>query len=109
MPDATASAGPLTVIVHAALGSVEWDFGDGASSSSGTDIGQPYPARSHIQHVYQTDSFGITGGYTITARLSYRVTYSVNGGPSLDLGSKSRVFTSQYAVNQLQPEAVPNP
>jgi hypothetical protein len=34
------------------------------------------------------------------------VTYSVNGGPWNTLGVKTRPFSQQYLVYQLQPEAV---
>src|SRR5262249_9458758 len=81
MPDGTASAGPLTVTVHASLIDVVWDFGDGGGVSSGTDLGRAFPAQSSIQHMYQTDTFGRPGGYSCVALVRYRVTYSVNGGP----------------------------
>ncbi len=104
MPDATASAGPLTVLVRATLIDVVWRFGDGAGLSSGTNIGRP--SSGAIQHVYQTDTFGRPGGYTLSALLRYQVTYSVNGGPFNLLGVKARAFPSTYQVNQLQPQAV---
>jgi len=106
MPDATASAGPLTVRVHAALVEVIWHFGDGGTLSSGSNVGQPFPARSGIQHVYETDSLGRPGGYGLSALLRYEVTFSVNGGPFSALGVKARSFVTSYQVNQLQPQAV---
>jgi hypothetical protein len=104
MSDATASAGPLTVRVHATLIDVLWRFGDGAGLSSGTNIGRPSSAG--IQHVYQTDTFARQGGYALSALLRYQVTYSVNGGPFNLLGVKARPFVTAYQVNQLQPQAV---
>jgi hypothetical protein len=106
MPDATASAGPLTVTVHASLIDVVWDFGDGSGVSSGTDLGRAYPAQSSIQHVYQTDTFGRPGGYSCNALVRYRVTYSLNGGPFAELGVKAQPYSVSYQVNQLQPQAV---
>lgn len=106
MPDATATAGPLTVTVHATLIDVVWDFGDDSGVSSGTNLGRPYPAQSSIQHIYETDTFGRPGGYSCTALVRYRVTYSVNGGPFAELGVKARPYSVPYQVNQLQPEAV---
>jgi hypothetical protein len=106
MPDATASAGPLTVRVHATLIDVDWNFGDGGGLSSGTNVGQPFPAAGGIQHVYETDTFGRPGGYSLNALLRYEVTYSVNGGPFSVMGGKARPFVTTYQVNQLQPEAV---
>ena len=106
MPDATASAGPLTVVVHARLVDVVWNFGDGGGLSSGTNVGRPFPASGGIQHVYQTDTFGRPGGYGLSALLRYEVTFSVNGGPFSFLGIKARPFVTSYQVNQLQPQAV---
>jgi len=109
MPDATASAGPLTVTVHASLIDVVWDFGDGGGVSSGTDLGRAFPAQSSIQHVYETDTFGRPGGYSCVALVRYRVTYSVNGGPFAELGTKAQPYSTSYQVNQLQPQAVSVP
>jgi hypothetical protein len=104
-PDATASAGPLTVIVHAALAGVTWAFGDGSQLDT-SDLGQAYPQPSDVNHEYQADSSALPNGYQVIALLRFRVTYSVNGGPWLDLGIKVRGYGSSYVVNQLQPEAV---
>ncbi len=109
MPDATASAGSLTVTVHAALIDLVWDFGDGNGVSSGTDLGRAFPAQSSIQHMYQTDTFGRPSGYSVSALARYLVTYSVNGGPFSELGVKARPYSLAYLVNQLQPEAVSVP
>lgn len=109
MADASASAGPLTVTVRAALDEVTWDFGDGSSTSSGTDRGNAFPVASRIQHVYQTDTFGRTGGVVVSALVRYRVTYSVNGGPFVPLGLKAQAYRTTYQVNQLQPQAVSLP
>jgi hypothetical protein len=105
MPDATATAGPLTVIVHAALAGVTWAFGDGSQLDT-TDLGQAYPQPSDVNHEYQADSSALPSGYQVVALLRFKVTYSVNGGPWLDLGIKVRGYGSSYVVNQLQPEAV---
>jgi hypothetical protein len=107
MPDATASAGPLTVTVHATLADVAWVFGDG--TGSGGDLGRPFPAQSTIQHVYQTDSLGLASGYPITVSLRWKVAYSINGGPFNDLGFKTRDYGRSYVVEQLQPQAVSVP
>ncbi len=108
MPDATATAGPLTVTVHATLIDVVWDFGDGSGLSSGTDLGRVFPAQSSIQHVFESDTFG-RPGYKCTALVRYRVTYSVDGGPFAELGVKANPYSVTYQVNQLQPEAVSVP
>ena len=105
MPDATATSGPLTVSVHAAFVGATWDFGDGSRYDS-SDLGQPYPAASDVQHIYQTDSYGLPRGYTVSGILRFLVTYSVNGGPWQQLGLKTTAFTRSYPVFQVQPEAV---
>ena len=105
MADAVASSGPLTVRVRARLQGVSWEFGDGLGYDS-LDLGQPYPAQSDIQHLYQTDTYHVSNGYTVIAILRYFVTYSVNGGPWTTLGVKTRPIGQQYLVYQLQPEAV---
>jgi len=105
MPDAVASSGPLTVRVQARLAGVSWEFGDGLGFDS-VDLGQSYPVQSDIQHLYQTDTYRLSSGYSVVAILRYLVTYSVNGGPWNTLGVKTRPFSQQYLVYQLQPEAV---
>jgi hypothetical protein len=105
MPDAVASSGPLTVRVRARLAGVSWEFGDGLGYDS-VDLGQSYPAQSDVQHLYQTDTYRLTNGYRVVAVLRYLVTYSVNGGSWNTLGVKTRPFSQQYLVYQLQPEAV---
>lgn len=105
MGDAVASSGPLTVRVHARLVGVSWEFGDGFGLDS-SDLGQAFPAVSDIQHTYQADAYGLGGGYTVIADLRFFVTYSVNGGPWLTLGVKTKPYFVLYNVEQLQPEAV---
>ena len=105
MADAVASSGPLTVRVRARLEGISWEFGDGLGYAS-LDLGQAYPAQSDIQHLYQTDTYRVTNGYTVIAILRYLVTYSVNNGPWKTLGVKTRPISQQYLVYQLQPEAV---
>ena len=108
MPDAVASSGPLTVRVRARPVGVTWEFGDGLGYDS-SDLGQAFPAVSDIQHTYQADTYGLANGYTVDAALRFLVTYSVNGGPWLTLGVKSKPYFQLYTVDQLQPEAVSSP
>jgi len=105
MSDAVASSGPLTVRVRARLERVSWEFGDGLGYDS-LDLGQAYPRQSDIQHLYQTDTYRLTNGYTVIAILRFLVTYSVNGGSWTTLGVKTRPISQQYVVYQVQPEAV---
>jgi hypothetical protein len=107
MPLASATAGPLTVTVRAALIDVLWDFGDGSRADAGLDLGQAYPRESAIRHVYQTDTFQLAGGYQVLATLRFGVWYSVNSGAWRFLGTKAKSFSLSYSVNQIQPEGVP--
>ena len=106
IPPATATAGPLTVTVRATLADIIWDFGDGIQYDSGSSLGRAYPEQSDISHVYQADSYGIPGGYALAISLQYTVSYSVNGGPWMPLGIKSKVYSQPYTVVQAQPEGV---
>ncbi|MDQ6691973.1 MAG: hypothetical protein M3Z13_04310, partial [Candidatus Dormibacteraeota bacterium] len=105
MPDASASSGPLSVRVHAALVGVTWQFGDGSLQDS-SGLGRPYPAQSDIQHVYQTDTYNHPQGYLVSGLLRFLVTYSANGGPWQQLGVKTKAYSRSYPVYQVQPEAV---
>ncbi|MEA2633843.1 MAG: hypothetical protein QOH92_610 [Chloroflexota bacterium] len=107
MRPASATAGPLTVTVRAALIDVLWDFGDGSQTDAGLDLGQAYPRESAIRHVYQTDTFQLAGGYQVLATLRFGIWYSVNSGPWRFLGTKAKSFSVSYSVNQIQPEGVP--
>jgi hypothetical protein len=107
MPLASATAGPLTVTVRAALIDVLWDFGDGSRTDAGLDLGQAYPRESAIRHVYQTDTFQLAGGYQVLATLRFGIWYSVNSGPWRFLGTKAKSLSLSYSVNQIQPEGVP--
>ncbi len=106
MPVASATAGPLTVTVRAALIDVVWDFGDGSRLDSGQSLGQAFPQPSNVRHVYQTDTYGRPGGYQAGATLRFGVWYSVNGGSWQFLGTKARSYGLSYVVNQIQPEGV---
>jgi hypothetical protein len=106
MAPASATAGPLTVTVRAALLDVSWDFGDGGRTDSGLGLGQAYPRQSSIGHVYQTDTYQQPGGYQVAATLRFGVWYSVNAGPWRFLGTKAKSYALSYAVNQIQPEGV---
>jgi hypothetical protein len=106
MPDATASVSSLSVTVTAHLVDANWQFGDGSSLDSGSDLGQPYPIRSDVRHVYQSDSYGQQGGFVLALQVFYNVTYRVNGGPPQPLGLKSTTFSRPFVVNQVQPQGV---
>src|SRR5579859_5863791 len=107
MPDTTATAGTLTVTVRATLTDVLWDFGDGSTTDSGLGLGSADPVPgTGIHHVYETDSRSRPAGLPLVVRAVYHVTYSANGGPWTDLGTKANAYTRSYVVNQLEPQAV---
>jgi hypothetical protein len=106
IPAASATAGPLTVTVRAALVDTVWDFGDGSRFDSGQNLGQAFPQPSTVRHVYETDTYGLPSGYQAGATLRFGVWYSVNGGPWQFLGTKARSYGLTYVVNQIQPEGV---
>jgi hypothetical protein len=110
VPTASATSGPITVTVRATLIDVMWDFGDGTPVlDSGSSVGKPYPQASDVTHVYQTDSYGVPGGYTMSMTVNFAVVYSVNGGPWTQLGTVVRAYSRSYAVYQAQPEGVVAP
>ncbi|MHB8507393.1 MAG: hypothetical protein ACYDGR_01930 [Candidatus Dormibacteria bacterium] len=106
IPQASATAGPLSVRVQATLTDIVWDFGDGIQYDSGSSLGAAYPQQSDISHIYQADSYGLSGGFVVSVSLRFAVTYSVNGGPWTALGTKARTYSRPYTVNQAQPEGV---
>jgi hypothetical protein len=106
MPDATASVPALTVTVSAQFVDAILQFGDGTTIDVGTDLGQPYPARSDIRHTYQTDSYGQAGGFVVAVQVVYRVSYSANGGPPVQFGFKGNTYSRSFVVNQIQPQGV---
>ena len=78
-----------------------WTFGDGTSLTT-TSLGEPYPAESDIQHVYEQSSLAAGGTYTVTVQATFSARYRVNGGPWQSLEPISRSFTTDYPVQQLQ-------
>jgi hypothetical protein len=89
----------LTVTVTAQLAGVEWDFGDGTPPVQ-AGLGEAYPQESSVRHNYQY----VSGEqpYTVTARLIFQPTYTLNGAPSLPLDPIVLPITRPYRVNQIQ-------
>lgn len=90
--------------------SASWDYGDGAhfvATGQGA-FGDPYPATSSIQHLYETQS---QAGYVISARVTWQETWTVtNGGhtrgPFTGPATTSDAVPLTYPVQQAQPELV---
>ena len=88
--------------------SVAWTFGDGASTSLDAPggLGQAYPARSTVTHVYDRHN---SSGYPVTAVVSWSVSWSVLAGGSwfgpYQLGTQASPPASlDYPVRQAQTE-----
>ena len=78
-----------------------WSFGDGTTSET-TSLGQPYPAKSDIEHVYEQSSLTAGGAYRVAVEVTFSAKYRVNGGGWQPLDPISRSFTTDYPVQQLQ-------
>jgi hypothetical protein len=89
----------LTVAVTARLAGTEWDFGDGTPRVQGS-LGEAYPQRSSVRHAYR-DVSG-EAPYTVTARLIFQPTYTVNGAPGAVLDPIVVPITRPYVVHQVQ-------
>ncbi len=91
----------VTVEVEVAPSAYRWTFGDGSSLIT-TSLGQPYPAESNIQHVYEQSSLAAGGTFLVGVDATFEARYRVNGGPWQPLEPISRSFTTDYPVQQLQ-------
>jgi hypothetical protein len=96
----SATLGGTTVNVTATLVGVDWTFGDGQPGSSG-GLGEAWPARSSISHVYRDDSGARP--YTVTATLWFQPTYDVNGAAGAQPLPRFAVPISRaYTVHEVQ-------
>lgn len=95
------SLGGLTVDVEVVPLHLRWAFGDGTSTET-ISLGQPYPAESDIQHVYERSSLGAGGAYIVAVEMTFAAQYRVNGGTWEPLDPITRSFTNAYPVQQLQ-------
>jgi hypothetical protein len=109
--------GPITVaetyqgveyVVTAVPRAATWDFGDGVAARfmDASGLGDPYPARSAIDHAYQAHS---QPGYVVRAGVDFDVTWTaldggIWSGPfplgTITLDARQLV----YPVQQAQPE-----
>ena len=78
-----------------------WSFGDGTTAET-TSLGQRYPAKSDIRHVYEQSSLAAGGAYSITVEVTFTARYRVNGGAWEALEPITRSFSNDYPVQQLQ-------
>jgi hypothetical protein len=89
------------VEVEASVLRYEWSFGDG-SRFVGHTVGDRYPERSDVRHVYERSSLGHPGGYSVQVAFVFSVRYRVNGGSWIDLPGITRVAQARYPVQESQ-------
>jgi hypothetical protein len=95
----TLSAFGLDVAVTATMTEVVWDFGDG-SAPVRAGLGEAWPQRSSVQHNYADPS--PSGGYVVTARVTFAPSFTVNGGAATALDPIVVTFTRTHVVRQVQ-------
>jgi len=86
----------VTVNVTITLGTVEWDFGDGTPTVSGS-LGEAWPARSSVHHVYRDK-----GLHTVRVTITMPAGFSVDGGAITALPPIVRTATIPYQVDEVQ-------
>ncbi|MGE0794890.1 MAG: hypothetical protein AB7H43_08760 [Acidimicrobiia bacterium] len=89
-----------TVTVVATLAGVTWDFGDG-SPPLDAGPGRPWPEPSPVRHAYAEPS-APGAPYVVTATLTYRPTYTVDGVPGGPLEPITFTLGRDYGVRELQ-------
>ena len=89
------------VKVEASVLRYEWSFGDG-SKVVGDSVGNPYPERSDVRHVYERSSLGYPSGYPVEVAFVFSVRYRVGGGGWIDLPGITRVAQAVYPVQESQ-------
>jgi hypothetical protein len=89
------------VKVEASVLRYEWSFGDG-SKLVGHSVGDPYPQRSDVRHVYERSSLGLPSGYPVEVAFVFSVRYRVGGGGWIDLPGITRVAQAVYPVQESQ-------
>jgi hypothetical protein len=97
----SATVGGFTGAVQVQPTSYTWSFGDGSTLVS-SDLGQPYPAESDIQHTYQYSSLHYPDGFPVRLTIQFAASYSVNGGPAEPLSTMERTYATSYRVQELQ-------
>lgn len=95
------SAFGIPVEIEAWPTSYRWSFGDGTSLESHS-LGETYPERSAIRHIYQRSSVGNPSGFPIVVEFSFEVRYRLAGGAWIDLPPISRTAGLDYPVRESQ-------
>ncbi len=89
------------VQVEARVTRYDWSFGDGMTLTSDT-LGQAYPARSEVRHVYESSSAGFANGYEVDVSFIFAVRYRVAGGGWIELPDITRTARANYLVRESQ-------
>ena len=89
----------ISVVVTVDLAGVEWDFGDGTPVVR-AGLGEAWPEHSSVRHAY-TEASGDTP-YTVTARLIFQPSYTVNGNLGAPLDPIVVPVEREYVVRQVQ-------
>ena len=106
------------VSVQISIDHVSWDFGDGRTSTS-NGPGRPYdaerdPCRTAQCVDYDGHTYVTTGRLTVTATVTWRATFQVDGGPAtaipgtLDGPSSAAALLVQEARSVLVRDPTPN-
>lgn len=94
-----------TLDLSLTLAELTWDFGDGSSPVAGTELGEPYPAESEVQHVYEVRSTSRAepdGAYQLIAGIALQVTYTHDGDGPYSAGTITTTHEQPIVVHQLQ-------
>ena len=86
------------------LTSVTWAFGDGSRQTAGS-VGAPYPAADGVTHRYDersTSEANPEGTFTVEAAVVVAASYSVNGGPFVNVDPITDQSTVDYLVREAQ-------
>lgn len=75
-----------------------WDFGDGTTPVGSASLGQAYPLRSEVRHVYES----MSAGYPVQVRFVFDVRYQVDGGEWIELPSIERTASTSYRVGEIR-------
>ena len=89
------------VVVDEGRGALPFHLIHGESLVART-VGQSYPDRSQIRHVYERSSAGLASGFPVQVTFSFVVRYRVSGGGWIELPSISRVAETSYPVRESQ-------
>jgi hypothetical protein len=68
----------------------------------GHSVGNAYPERSDVRHVYERSSLGHPSGYPVEVSFVFSVQYRVDGGTWLQLAGITRVAQVSYPVRESQ-------